>query len=379
MVLLFSIVAVAPAIIVAVFSALFFNFGLQSWFNERVRTALEESVAVAEAYTREHRNLIRAEVLTMAGEINRQAAQIRNDPQAFRLLLDAETATRNLQEAIVFTRQGDILARAGLSFSMQFDLVSPGDLERAAQGEIVVITTDDDERVRALMRLDRLVDSYLYIGRFVDSRVLIHADKTKSAAAEYQRLESERSGIQITFVLIFIVVALLLLLAAVWVALVFSSRLAGPISNLVQAAGRVREGELSVRVPEGRVDNEIGSLSRAFNRMTSQLENQRTELIDANQQLDTRRRFTEAVLSGVSSGVIGLDADGRINLPNRSAVQLLETRTEALVGAYLVEVLPRDGAALRGSKGQRTPRPGPNHVGAQGQPAHVAGSHRRRA
>ncbi len=340
MVVLFGLVAIAPAIIVAVFSGLFFNLGLQSWFNERISTVLNESVAVANAYVNEHRNQIRAEVLVMAAEINRQAPLVRNDPVLFRDLLAAEARARNLPEAIVFDRNGRVIVRAGLSFTMEFDLVPPTALERAAQGEVVVLTTEDDERVRALVRLDRLVDAYLYVGRFVDSQVLIHADQTRNAVAEYQRLESERSGIQITFALIFIVVALLLLLAAVWVALMFASRLIAPVSTLIQAAERVRQGDLTARVPEGPADDEVASLSRAFNRMTSQLEHQRGELIDANQQLDNRRRFTEAVLSGVSSGVVGLDSEGRVNLQNRAAVQLLGIQPENLTGSMFTEAIP---------------------------------------
>ena len=340
MVLLFSLLAIAPAIVVSVFSALFFNFGLESWFNERVSTAIEESVAVAEAYSEEHRQQIRAEVLAMGNVLDRRAAEVRNDSSRFRSLLSAEATSRNLSEAIVFNRNGDILARSGLSFSMEFDLVEPRELERAAQGEVVIITTDNVERVRALVRLDRFVDTYLYVGRFLDSQVLIHADKTKSAAAEYQRLESERGDLQITFALIFIVVALLLLLAAVWTALLFASRLVAPVSSLVRAVERVREGELSARVPEGPEGDEIGSLSRAFNRMTSQLEDQRTELMTANEQLDNRRRFTEAVLSGVSSGVIGISADGIVNLPNRAAAYQLETQAEHLIGKQLISVVP---------------------------------------
>ena len=340
MVLLFGLVAVAPAIIVSVFSALFFNIGLDSWFNERVSTAIDESVAVAESYLQEHQQKIRAEVLEMANELDRNALEIRNDKARFRSLLRSQASIRNLSEAIVFNRKGDILARSGLSFSMEFDLVDPSDLVLASQGNVVVITAENAERVRALVRLDRFVDTYLYVGSYVDSSVLIHADKTKSAAAEYQRLERDRGDLQITFALIFIVVALLLLLTAVLVALLFASRLVGPVSNLVNAAEEVSEGNLSARVPEGPEGDEIGGLSRAFNRMTSQLEGQRTELMAANEKLDTRRRFTEAVLSGVSSAVIGISFDGTVNLPNRAALSQLETTLENLIGKNLFDFLP---------------------------------------
>ncbi|HEX3066816.1 MAG TPA: ATP-binding protein, partial [Dongiaceae bacterium] len=150
-----------------------------------------------------------------------------------------------------------------------------------------------------------------------------------------------RSGFQITFALIFVVIALLVLFAAIWFALVSASQLVRPIGQLADAAERVRSGDLSVRVNEGRADDEIGGLSRAFNRMTSQLDSQRSELIEANAQLDERRRFTELVLSGVSAGVIGLDEGGRIELPNRSACELLGVDLAACVGRRLAEVVPQ--------------------------------------
>ncbi|MBM3506267.1 MAG: PAS domain-containing sensor histidine kinase [Alphaproteobacteria bacterium] len=368
LVVLFGLLAVTPAIFVAVFSALFFNLGLQSWFNDRVSTALNASVEVATAYVEEHRKQIRADVLSLAAEINRGATQIRTRPGLLQQILEVEARARSLPEALVLDGAGNVLARAGLSFSMEFDLVRVADQVKggAARGEVVIITTEDDQRVRALVRLDQLVGSYLYVGRLVDAGVILHADQTRNAVAEYQRLESERSGFQVRFALIFIVVALLLLLAAVWLALVFASRLIAPVSALVQASERIRAGDLSARVPEGPPDDEVGSLSRAFNRMTSQLENQRGELIDANQQLDNRRRFTEAVLSGVSSGVVGLDAEGRINLPNRTAVQLLETSAESLIGRSFVDVVPE----LNGLVGEARERPWRL---AQGQVAIVRG------
>ncbi len=353
MVKLFSVVAVVPTIIVAVFSVLFLNFGVEGWFSERVRTALDASVAVAEAYSKEHRNQIRGEVLAMAGALNRQAGELRNDPARLRQVLATEAAIRNIPEAIIFQRNSTVLARAGLPFSMEMGLGNlTASIERAAQGEVVVLTASNDERVRALIRLDRWVDAYLYVGRLVDADVLVHAGQTRSAVAEYQRLESERTEIQVRFVLIFIVVALLLLLASVWVALLFASRLINPVSALIQAAERVRGGDLSARVPEGSEDDEVASLSRAFNRMTSQLQGQRSELMEANQQLNKRRRFTEAVLSGVSSGVIGLDAEGNINLPNRSAIQLLDVNADVLVGKRFIDAVPEMAPLLEEARGR---------------------------
>jgi two-component system nitrogen regulation sensor histidine kinase NtrY len=175
---------------------------------------------------------------------------------------------------------------------------------------------------------------------------LSYLDRTREVVDEYRSLEVRRSGIQVTFAAIFGVVALLLLLAAVWVGLSFANGLAAPISRLISAADRVRAGDLTARVPEADDSDEVDRLSRAFNRMTNQLGSQRAELIAANQQLDQRRRFTEAVIGGVSAGVIGLDAQGRITLPNRQAVTFLDQSPERLVGLPLIGVLPEIGGLL---------------------------------
>ncbi len=340
MVGMFSIVSVAPAIIVAVFSATFFNLGIQSWFNERVRTALERSLAVSEAYLKDHRSFIRADILSMVAVINRQPPALLDSPEALNRIIDALAVERSLAEAIVTRGDGKVLARSQLSFVLEFDYIENSALRRAAEGEVVIMTSDASDRVRALARIDAMIGAYLYVGRFVDSTVLNHMSRLTSAVSEYQALESRHSGIQITFTLLYVTVALMLLFASVWMGLMFSNRLIGPISALVGATQRVRDGDLTVRVDEGPDGDEIAVLSRAFNRMTGQLEGQRAELVDANEQIDNRRRFTEAVLFGVSAGVIGLDDDGRIFLPNHSALQLLACEADALIGQRLETAVP---------------------------------------
>ncbi len=351
LVALFSVVAVAPAIIVAVFSVLFLNFGIESWFNDRVSTAINESIAVAEAYLNEHRQVIRADALAMANDINRAGPGIAKFPGSFNRLLAAQAALRSLTEAIVFRRDGRILGRTGLTFSLLFEQVPLEAMKRADEtGGVVILTTDTDDRVRALVRLQAFVDAYLYVGRFVDARAIAHMQRTQNAVSEYQRLEGKRSGIQITFALIFALVTVLLLLAAVWLGLTFANQLVLPIGNLITAAEQVRAGKLDARVEEVALDDEIGMLSRAFNRMTNQIEAQRNELVEANRQLDARRRFTESVLSGVSAGVVGLDPDGRIELPNRPALELLALRAEDILGRPLVEVVPEMAPLMESAK-----------------------------
>jgi two-component system nitrogen regulation sensor histidine kinase NtrY len=346
MVALFSIVAVAPAILVAAFSAIFFYVGVQSWFSERVSTAVNESLSVAQAYLAEHQRTLTADALAMANDLNREAPRLINDPAFFNQLVSTQAALRGLTEAMVFDSSGRTLARSSLTFALQFEPIEPEVLEQARRGEVVRITSDSDDRVRAVVRLDRFIDTYLLVGRLVEASVIGHMERAEGAVAEYQELQGRQSSLQITFTLIYVIVSLLLLMVAVWVGLLFADTLVTPIGALITAAERVRAGDLSARVPTTGNTDELGSLARAFNRMTNQLESQRRELIEANRQLDSRRRFTETVLSGVSAGVLGLDRDGRINLPNRSATGLLGKELDHLIGYPLEEAVPEMAALM---------------------------------
>ncbi|MAL62630.1 MAG: two-component sensor histidine kinase, partial [Alphaproteobacteria bacterium] len=250
---------------------------------------------------------------------------------------------RYLSEIYIFDGTGRVLAQWNLGFILDREPVSPEIMKRARQGEVVIITSETDDRLRAVLKLDRSVDSFLYVGRFVEPNVLEHIEKTQRAAREYEEIEGRRSSIEITFAMIFILVGLLLLFAAIWVGLVFANRLSRPISELASAAERVRSGDLTARVREAPNTDELRLLSRAFNRMTDQLEGQRHELVQANRQLDERRNFIETVLSGVSAGVIGLDKNGCINLANTSANSLLSIDLDTEIGKKIGDVLPEFG------------------------------------
>jgi two-component system nitrogen regulation sensor histidine kinase NtrY len=350
LVVMFSVVAITPAILVAVFSALLINFGVEQWFNARVSTAIDESLAVANAYLEEHQQVIGSDALAMANDINRVGTSVLRSPEILSKIVNNQAAVRALSESIIFDASGQVLARTGLAYSMELsiDRIPPWAFERAKTGDVAVLTLPGDQRVRALVKLeDGPSDVYLYVGRFVDPKVIDHMQRTNSAVAEYKRLEDTRSGLTITFSAIFAVVALLLLLAAVSVGLTLATQLATPIMRLINAAERIRAGDLSARVEEEGSTDELGSLSRAFNRMTSQLGAQRRDLVEANRELDERRRFTETVLAGVSAGVIGLDCDGIVELPNRSALELLGIDgAAALVGRPLAEAVPEMAALI---------------------------------
>lgn len=351
---LFSAIAVAPAILVAIFSALFFNIGVQSWFGERVSTALNESQHVAQAYLKEHQRAIAGQVLAVASDLQRNWGRIQLDPKALERFLTSQANVRGLTEAVVFDSHGKVQARAGYTFSLQFEEVPFWAMERADNGEVAVLTGESDDRVRALVKVNVIPEMYLYVGRFVEQSVIQSMERTDRAVEEYRRLQAGRSNLELTFSLIFIVVALLILMAAVWIGLIIATRLAQPIGELIDASERVRAGDLEVQVAEINASDEIATLSRAFNRMTNQLSAQQRRLMANNRELDERSRFTETVLSGVSAGVISVDPDGIITLANRSASQLLRQDLDGGRDRALVDLVPEFATFLSEGHSRRS-------------------------
>ncbi len=340
LVMMFSVVAVTPTIVLAVMATAFFNLGIQSWFNDRVRTALNEGLEASRGYLEEHRNNIRSDALSMAITLSTLGPTPQSDPFTFGQELKTQAALRGLTEAILFDPSTNEISGVSKLDGQEVEPATWEETDRARGGEVVVLGAPDDRRVRALVQLNMTPPLMLLISRPVDQAILEHQQRTEQAVAEYQQLDANRSSLQVWFALIFALVALLVLSAAVLIGLVLANQIARPIGRLILAAERVRAGDLAVRVPEILSEDEVAGLSRAFNRMTGQLAAQRTELMDAYSQIDERRRFTETVLAGVSAGVIGLDAGAHVELPNRAASELVGRDLMAAIGASLGDVVP---------------------------------------
>lgn len=345
-VVIFSLVTIIPTIIVSAFSAIFFHVGIKGWFDERVSIAVEESVAVAESYLAEHKETIRADAQAMALDIERDLPVIMSTPGMFSQILDNQAALRNLSEAIVFD-QTRVIARTELSFSLAFERLPPQVLARADEGHVVVLA-DDDDKIRALVHLRGMGDVYLLVGRIIDQKVLNHMVVAQGGARDYRQLQANISNIQLHFSLLFALVSVLLLLAAIWYGMYLALRLVVPITRLIHAAEQVRAGDFSAQVLDTGKQDEIATLGRAFNRMTQQLEKQRQDLMTANRQLDERRRFIEAVFSGVSAGVVALNRHQVISLNNRTAAQLLQDdEAQSMKGMPITALLPDIASLLK--------------------------------
>jgi two-component system nitrogen regulation sensor histidine kinase NtrY len=340
---IFSLVALVPTIVVAIFATITLNFGLEGWFSDRVRNVVGNSLAAAEAYENEQRINLQEDIRALSQFLNTQKNR---NPQLneseFRSLLERGQTLiqRGLKEAYVIDGAREILARGQRSYLFGYDEPSADAISRARSGEIVVIEDWEKNEFRALAVLPSFSDRFLYVGRDVDGEILSLLDQTKETIALYQQLESDRGRLLFEFGLVYLAFAVIVILAAIWGALWFAELIARPVGRLASAAKRVGAGDFDVRVREDGGDDEIAFLGTAFNRMTEQVKEQRDELIEANTATERRRRLFDSILSSVTAGVIGLDADGNVVVVNNTAVELLGVDPEYSTGQPIGDVAP---------------------------------------
>ncbi len=342
----FTALALVPAVTVAVFAGLTLNIGLEGWFSERVRQVVGNSLSAAQAYEAEHIEGLSEDAEALADFLNtrRRAAFFMDAGELRGLLANGQLQIqRGLKEAFVVDGTGEIRARGDRSYLFDFEKPSPEMLQAALDTGMEIIRDLDNNELRALVPLNAFVDRFLYISRDVDAQIFQLLDDTKASARLYSQLESERGQRLFEFGLIYLGFAVILILAAIWMGMWFAERLSRPVGRLTGAAQRVGAGDLDVRVLEEEGDDEIAMLSRYFNQMTRQLKAQRDTMLDNNRQIDRRRRMFDSVLSSVTSGVVGLDAEGRIAFINRSAERLLDW-SEDRQDMALVVAVPEFGA-----------------------------------
>jgi two-component system nitrogen regulation sensor histidine kinase NtrY len=337
---LFAIIAAVPAILVAIVASVTLDRGLDRLFNARTRAAVENSLIVAEAYLHDHAQIVRSDILVMAFDMARAEPIFKDDRAKLRQFLTFQASVRGLAAAIVIDKNLNIIARANVRTNETFAMPPRDALARISDKEPQIVLLPDTNYVAAVVKLQKYDDYYLYMTRLLDPRVVPQLQATRESASEYAALEARRLGVQVAFALMYTVIALAVLLSAVWIGLNFANVLVAPIRRLIGAANLVSTGNLYVRVPVRESEGDLAQLGETFNRMTQELRTQRDDIMRARDVIDSRRRFTEAVLAGASAGVIGVDGKGCVSILNRSAEKLVGSTEAEALGRPLTAVFP---------------------------------------
>jgi two-component system, NtrC family, nitrogen regulation sensor histidine kinase NtrY len=339
---LFSVIAVLPAVLVAVVANVTIDRGLDRLFSGPTKEVIQNSLIVANAYLHEHAQLIRGDILGMANDIGnaRARALVDLDRQSFRELLTASAASRNLPGAMLIEKDRGILESAQTGIQQTFTTPAPEFLSNVDENEPQIAVFIEANYVAAVIRLRAFNDTFLYVARLLDPRVVAQLRQTQASVAEYAQLESRKLGIQVAFALMFAVIALTILMSSVLIGLNFANWLVAPIRRLMNAANIVSTGDLHVQVPVHKSEGDLAQLGETFNKMTQELRTQRDELVNASDLIDSRRRFIEAVLSSASAGIIGVDASGNVGILNRSAEKLIGHAESETLDHPLSDVLP---------------------------------------
>src|SRR6478752_1676989 len=337
---LFSVIAVLPAVVVAIVANITLDRGLDRLFSGPTRAAIENSLNIAHAYVNEHAYLINGDILGMANDLSNARPLFDQDRQSFFELLTNNAASRNLPGAMLIDKDRNILVTAQTGIKQQFSTPPQDFLNNIDESKPEIAVFPEENYVAAIIRLRGFTDTFLYVARLLDPRVVSQLKQTQASVAEYAQIESRRLGIQVAFALMFAVIALTILMASVLIGLNFANWLVSPIRNLMSAANIVSTGDLHVQVPVHKSEGDLAQLGETFNKMTQELRTQRDELVNASDLIDSRRRFIEAVLSSASAGIIGVDASGSIGILNRSAEKLIGHAESETMDHPLSDVLP---------------------------------------
>ncbi len=337
---LFAVIAAVPTVLVAFVASTTLDRGLDQYLSTRTRAMIDQSVIVANAYVSEHLQAIRAQDLAMAYDVSRAKSLFDQDRTRFRQFLTAQATGRGLSTAMLITADGQTVEQAEVNVDKSISLPPEELISQVDEANPQYAIIPEGDHVAAVVKLHGYDNVFLYVAQMLDPRVVQQLRATQENVSQYAELEARRLGIQIAFALMFAVIALIVLLSSAWIGLDFANRLVAPIRRLIGAANVVSTGNLHVQVPIYRSEGDLARLGETFNKMTHELRTQHEDIVRARDLIDSRRRFTEAVLAGASAGVIGVNADGRLTILNRSAERLIEKTESEALGKPLSEIAP---------------------------------------
>jgi two-component system nitrogen regulation sensor histidine kinase NtrY len=350
---LFSLIATLPTVLVAAVAMMTLERGLDPWFTGALKALMTDTVAIAHAYRDSQCRMLARDTQLMAADLNRAKVLFDADRAVFREFMTSRAVFLGFPVSMLIESDGSTVERIDAKPIEGLSLPTADDLREANDQDAICLVPREGNVFRALLKLPAHQNRILFVARPVDPRALQFPPVAEAGVAYYQLLEQKKFGIQIAFASMFTLIALIVLLSAVWFGLNFANRLVAPIRRLIHATDQVATGNFYVQVPARKSDGDLAHLGTTFNKMTAELRHQHGSLTAASDLIDRRRRFTEAVLSGVSAGVIGIDARGQITIVNPSAEALLGTAHGDLMGCPIETVLPEIAPLIGEAKTSR--------------------------
>jgi two-component system nitrogen regulation sensor histidine kinase NtrY len=340
---MFALVAAIPAIMVAIIASITLDIGLDRWFEIRTKTIVNSSLSIADAYVQENARNLQGTTLSMAYDLDASRTLYGLDRTGFLDLMNKEAVGRSLAHAALVKPDGSFVMSAKTDADFAMPEPPEGAMSSAADGRPVLIEPKTRNIMGAIVKLREIEGLYLYTIRLVDPEVIKARQIVRANTDEYRGLESNRRTSQVAFALPYLSLTLIIILSAIWTGIAVADRLVRPIRQLIGAADEVATGNLDVAVPVRPSDGDVASLGNTFNKMLLELKSQRNEILSAKDLIDERRRFSEAVLAGVTAGVIGVDPYGIVTIVNRSAETMLAISATAALGQNLSALLPHVG------------------------------------
>ncbi|MEO9469179.1 ATP-binding protein [Parasphingorhabdus sp.] len=344
LVALFSLVASIPMLLVVIFASFLFQYGVEFWFSDRARGMLENANGLAQGYYEENQRDVGEETITMANDLRDYLRQARLESPEFAEGYVFQVLSRKLNESAIVEYGADGVIRTAAAVDPDnretSNKISADVIQKLIEGETYVVTARDN-KIEAVTALDLESRIFLYAARDTDMDALSQWERAQAVLKDYDDLFVRSRSLQLQFNIALFVVSLFIVGLALWIALALADRMVRPVSELVHAAKRVTEGDLASRVPSPVEKDEIGTLGRAFNRMTERLETQTTALLAANDQLGSRRAFIETVLESVTAGIMSLNEAGQIRLTNSRAQALLAQKGGDLHDRDIADVAPQ--------------------------------------
>jgi two-component system nitrogen regulation sensor histidine kinase NtrY len=339
------IAVVVPISLVGLLAVVYYYFGIEKLFSEKIADSINDTVKIAELYLEEHNNNIKTSALLVIGEIAPNIYSLIQNTEKFNLFLDQTARSFDLSEIIVFTRQ-KVLGKTSLTYSVLFENIPNEILDQVDSGLIVVKTSKPD-KVQALLRIDLFMghlfieEIYLMVGRYVDSSIMEHLQKTQAHADVFSNMRSEIKNIRKKVISVFILMSLSFLLLSIFVAKKLAIFILKPISDLSEAITSLKLGQSIVKVHEKTADDEINILAKSFNKMVDTISIQHEDIIYAKNLIEERNHFIEAIMTELSAGVLVLDKNCKIEMSNIAVLRILQiSDTDKLLYRNYLDILP---------------------------------------